>query len=66
MYRCTVIYNTVNSVFSYCYIQHRELCVKLYWCTVVYSEGNCVYNCIGVLLYEAQAVCTFVYSCTAL
>jgi len=40
----------------YSYIQHRELCVNLYLCTVIYSRGNCVYSCIGVLLYTAVGI----------
>jgi hypothetical protein len=45
----------------YCYIQHRELCVLLYWFTVIYSTENCVYSCTAVQLYAAQEiVCTAV------
>jgi len=65
------------AVLMYCYIQHIEFCVQLYWCTVIYSTGNFVYTFTGLLLYTAQGLCvqlywftviystdTFVYSCT--
>ena len=52
-----------TAVLFYCYIQHSELCVQLYWFTVIYSTGNCVYSCIGVMLYTAQAIGNCVYSC---
>jgi len=45
----------------YCYIRHREFCVHLCWCTVLYIEGNCGYSRAGVLLYAAQGIlCTAV------
>jgi len=55
-------------VLVYCYIQHRELCVQLYWCTVIYSTENCVYSCTGVLLYTVQGIvnsCISLLLCTA-
>jgi len=30
--------------------EYVEFCVQPYWCTVIYSTGNCVYSCTGVLL----------------
>ena len=70
MYSCTgVLLYTAQGIVCiavqvYCYIQHRELCVQLYWCTVIYSTGNCVYSCTGVPLSTAQAIGNCVYSCT--
>jgi len=50
-----------TAVLVYRYVQHRELCVQLYWCTVIHSTGNGVYSCTGLLLYTAQGiVCTAV------
>ena len=51
-----------TAVLLYCYIQHRELCVQLYWCTVIYSTGNCEYSC-NELSYKEKGI---VYSCTGL
>jgi len=45
-------------------MEYIELCVQLYWCTLIYSTGNCVYRWNVVLLYVAQGIGNCVYSST--
>ena len=67
VYNCTglLLYTAqgivCTAVLLYCYIQQRELCVQLYWCTVIYGVGNCVYSSTVVLLCTSQVIlCTAV------
>jgi len=78
LYTAQVIVCT--AVLFYCYIEHREICLQLYRCTVICSTGiccvqlycftlicstgNCLTSCTVVMLYTALAIRNCVYSCT--
>ena len=53
-----------TAVLVYCFIMYRELCVQLYWLTVIYNTKKCVCSCTGVLLYTAHTIGNIVYKST--
>jgi hypothetical protein len=62
MLHCYIQHRELRTVvLMHCYMQQRKLCVQMYWCTIVYSTGNCVYSSTGVLLCTAQVVGSCVY-----